>query len=259
MRKSVSKMQSQVKPDWAVTISKLRTHMQISQTDFGRKLHASAMAISRWERGAQEPTAQGYIALGNLAGDPLCWNFWQRAGLGHDDFMRVVPSLRKRLIKASIQQIDVASAGSGNKKKISKSEHIAVPLLKIVAAAHGGEGDISELHDAEAEGVIAAPKEWCPNPSMTTCLRVKGDSMAPVICDGYIIAVDSSQNDRSQLHGKIVIAWNKEKGLTVTRFSRFEHAEVLQPENNTYESIVLNNSHKWKILGKVLWWVGQQS
>jgi SOS-response transcriptional repressor LexA len=233
--------------------------MQLNQTDFGRRLHASSMAISRWERGAQEPTAQGYIALGNLAGDPLCWNFWQRAGLGHDEFMRVVPSLRKRLVKTNIHQIDVVTAGSGNKKKISKSAHIAVPLLKVVAAAHGGEGDISELYDAVAEGVIAAPKEWCPNPAMTSCLRVKGDSMAPVICDGYIIAVDSSQNNRSQLHGKIVIAWNKEKGLTVSRFNRFEQAEVLQPENNTYESIVLSNTQKWKILGKVLWWVGQQS
>jgi SOS-response transcriptional repressor LexA len=249
----------QLKPEWASTISKLRGRLNLSQTDFGRQLHTSAMAISRWERGAQEPTAEGYIALGNLAGDPLCWNFWDRAGLGRDEFMRALPSLRNRLVDTNVHQIDIASAGSGKKKKVSKSEHIAVPLLKVVAAAHGGKGDVSGLHDAPTEGVIAAPKEWCPNPTTTTCLRVKGDSMAPVICDGYIIAVDSSQNDRTQLHGKIVIAWNKEKGLTVSRFNRFDNAEVLQPENNAYESIVLNNGGKWKIIAKVLWWVGKQS
>jgi len=33
----------------------------------------SAMAISRWERGEQEPSDRGYIELGNLAGDPGCW------------------------------------------------------------------------------------------------------------------------------------------------------------------------------------------
>jgi SOS-response transcriptional repressor LexA len=218
------------------------------------------MAVSRWERGAQEPTAEAYIALGNLAGDPLCWNFWQRAGLRSEDLMRVLPSFKKRLAQSNMHRFEIASAGSGNKKKARNSQHVAIPLLKVVAAAHGGEGHRSEiLHEAPVEGMIAAPKVWCPNPLTTTCLRVRGNSMNPVICDGYIVAVDTSQNDRIKLHGKIVIAWNKDKGLTVSRLNRFEHVDVLQPENRDYESVVLGNSHEWKVLGKVLWWVGQQS
>lgn len=81
--------------------------------------------------------------------------------------------------------------------------------------------------------------------------------MSPVICDGYILAVDSSQTDRSKLDGKIVIAWNKDMGLTVSRLERYGPAEVLHPENREYEPVVLDNKHKWKILAKVLWWIGR--
>jgi SOS-response transcriptional repressor LexA len=88
-------------------------------------------------------------------------------------------------------------------------------------------------------------------------LRVRGDSMAPLIYDGYILAVDSSQNDRVKLDGKIVIAWHKDMGLTVSRLKRFDHTEILQPENGGYESIVLDKKHSWKVLAKVLWWIGK--
>ena len=80
--------------------------------------------------------------------------------------------------------------------------------------------------------------------------------MRPLIYDGYILVVDSLQTDLSELNDKIVIAWNKEMGLMVSRLHHYDHTEVLQPENKDYESIVLNNKNKWTILAKVLWWVG---
>jgi SOS-response transcriptional repressor LexA len=81
--------------------------------------------------------------------------------------------------------------------------------------------------------------------------------MNPIIYDGFILIVDSSQTNRAQLDGKIVIAWNKDRGLTVSRFRRFHQTEVLQPENRDYESITLDRANKWKIIARVLWWVGK--
>jgi len=81
--------------------------------------------------------------------------------------------------------------------------------------------------------------------------------MMPLIYDGYILAVDSSQTDTLELNSKVVIAWHKDMGLMVSRLQHYDHTEVLQPENKEYESIVLNNKHKWKILAKVLWWIGK--
>jgi len=257
MRRIEDKSTPPAKPEWAKTIFELRRRLGLSQTGFGQRLHTSAMGISRWERGVQEPPAGSYLELGNLAGDPLCWYFWGRAGLRKEDFMRVMPKSGRNVSQANAVDFQIVAAGSGNRKP-KKPQLVGIPLLKAVAASHGGKGDHSAiLHDAPAESIIAAPSDWCPNPSMTTCLRVRGNSMNPLICDGWILAVDSSQTEHPKLDGKIVIAWNKDMGLTVSRFQRYDNVEVLQPENRDYESIVLGNKNRWKILAKVLWWIGK--
>src|SRR5712675_2411247 len=74
-------------------IAELRQRLNLSQTVFGGRLNSSAMSVSRWERGNQEPSADSYIELGNLAGAPVCWYFWGRAGLQADDLMRAMPKL----------------------------------------------------------------------------------------------------------------------------------------------------------------------
>lgn len=259
MRKPDSKPGDSGKREWMQKIFGLRRGLGLSQTTFGQRLHMSAMAISRWERGTQEPTAESYIDLGNLAGDPMCWYFWGRAGLRNEDLMRVLPNFRKRLGRSSVVRLQVASAGSGN-RKLKIPQLVALPLLKCTVASHGGKGDITPiLHDAPVESAIAAPNEWCPNPSASSCLRVSGNSMAPLLLDGYILAVDTSQHDRAKLEGEIVIAWNKDKGLMVSRLKSYGQTEVLQPENRDYEPIVLGSGEKWKILAKVLWWIGKVS
>ena len=259
MAKRPNKSNFSGKPQWSVKILELREHLGLNQTDFGHKLESSAMAVSRWERGAQEPPSHSYIEIGNVAGDPLCWYFWERAGLRSDDLMRVMPGMQQRLRQAHTHDFEIVAAGSGKKRLTAKVQLVAVPLLKTVAACHGEKGDdLTYLQDAPVDSMIAAPKDWCPSPSSTSCLRVRGNSMSPTIRDGYIVAVDSSQTDRSKLDGKIVIAWKKEKGLTVSRFKRYDHTETLQSENPQYESITLGKKNdKWKIVAKVLWWIGK--
>ena len=81
--------------------------------------------------------------------------------------------------------------------------------------------------------------------------------MNPLIHDGYILAVDTSQTDHSKLNAQIVVAWNKDKGLTVTRLQIYDQTEVLCSDNQEYNAVVLGAKNKWKILGKVLWWIGK--
>src|SRR5687768_15167537 len=103
------------KPQWARNIVALRDRLNLDQTAFGRSLHSSAMAVSRWERGKQEPPSHSYIALGNLAGDPECWYFWARAGLRNEDFMRVMPELQMRLKAMTKSEVEIVAAGSGKR------------------------------------------------------------------------------------------------------------------------------------------------
>lgn len=257
MRKSSNKSTAAGKPDWAGMISHLRKRLCMNQSAFGQEVHSSAMGVSRWERGAQEPSSHSYIELGNLAGDPDCWFFWGRAGLSSEDLMRVIPKLRKRYQQSQSGNIQIAHAGGAGKTP-EKSQLVAIPLLKIFATTDGEKGDdMPMLNEAPVESMIAAPKEWCPSPASTYSLRVRGNSMNPLIYDGYILVVDSSQTNRAQLNNKVVIAWHKDSGLTVSRFRRYDHTEVLQPENRDYESVTLDRSNKWKIVAKVLWWIGR--
>src|SRR6266436_3750408 len=104
MRKSRSKSGIPPKPDWATTIFELR-----------QRLHSSAMGISRWERGTHEPPAGIYIELGNLAGAPLCWYFWGRAGLRNEDLRRAMPKFGRQPSRTGTLNFQIASAGSGLK------------------------------------------------------------------------------------------------------------------------------------------------
>ncbi len=250
------------RPVWARKIEKLRRHLGASQTTLGKELDCSAMAVSRWERGIQQPPANIYIRLGNLVGDPDCWFFWGRAGLYSADLLRILPALRERLRDARPPDLQIVLAGSGERVKAvhgAPALH-AIPLLPTVAATLGRRGDVSvNLEQIVPEGLIAAPGDWCPNPAYTTCLRVTGDSMEPLIHDGHIIVVDTSEIDHSRLHGQIIVAWHEDKGLTVSRLQSFDHTEVLVPENRLYESITYGHEHGWRIIGKVLWWIGKDS
>jgi SOS-response transcriptional repressor LexA len=246
------------RPAWAKAIRELRLRLDLTQEQFGARVGFSAMAVSRWERGAQEPPSHGYIGLGNLCRDATCWYFWERAGLRSEDVMRVVPTLQRSTQVSELHNLEIVNAGSGRKKPNEKLQLVAVPLLKVAAAWRDEKGDdLPLLSEAPVENMIAAPTAWCPNPAHTSCLRVRGNSMVPLIHDGFVVAVDSSATDTNKLNGKIVIAWHKDIGLTISRFRRYDHTEVLQPENTEYEAVTLSSKQSWKIVGKVLWWIGK--
>ena len=170
--------------------------------------------------------------------------------------MRVLPAIRERLLDNRLSTRQIVQGYRGVSKK-QLSNLVAIPLLPVVAAGRAEQdGDEPDLYQVRPEAVLAAPSSWCPNPSFTRCLRVKGGSMTPLLQSGYVIVVDISQTSPAELHGDIVVASLKGDGLVVSRLLRFDHEEVLVPDNREYEAIILSKG-KWRIIGKVLWWVGQ--
>lgn len=243
-------------PEWSLRIESLRRDRRISQATFGSQLGVSAMAVSRWERGVAEPSGAIYIRLGNIAGDPLCWFFWKRAGLRLSDVTRVLTTARRRIAKNSFPEVEIVRAGSNKKLARKKTSLVAIPLLPVHAGTSGSPGDNTDLAEASAESVLAAPLTWCPHPASTVCLRVKGNSMSPLILDGYIIAVDTCEIDPEHLVGQIVVAAHREKGLLVSRLIRFDHTDALVSDRREYQSVPVRSGSDWRIVGKVLWWTG---
>lgn len=244
-------------PEWARKIEDLRKTRKLSQERFGSRVGVSAMAVSRWERGVAEPTGETYIRLGNLADAPLCWFFWRRAGLRLSDVARVLPEANRSFAQSRIFDIEVVKAGSKKKHSLAQVDLVAIPLLPVHAGTPGAQGDTSDLTDISAESVLAAPRDWCPNPVSTVCLRVKGNSMSPLILDGYIVAVDTSATENDHLVGQIVVAWHREQGLLVSRLIRFDHMDALVSDRREYEAVSITAGSEWRIVGKVLWWTGR--
>jgi hypothetical protein len=225
-------------------------------------MHYSAMAVSRWETGKLEPSARCYIQLGNLAGDPDGWSFWTRAGLKRSDLGHLSPGDPSIVQKKSWPDFEIVRAGSGAKRKKSKgatkARLVAVPLLEVHAGTIGqGGGQFSDFASATAVEMIATPAKWCPNPDQTNCLRVKGNSMSPLIEDGDVVAVDGSQTDTKQLNGKIVVAWHREKGLSLARLILVDGVQLLESENRDRMRVTMEKDRKWQIVGRVIWWIRQ--
>jgi SOS-response transcriptional repressor LexA len=256
----IRKPQNLSSPDWSDAILNLRRNLGLSQSEFGSRLHYSAMAVSRWETGKQEPTSRCFIELGNLAGPPQCWLFWARAGLKSADLRQMFPNVKETSPSTISADFEIVRAGSGLKRKrpkgTPKHQMVAVPLLGIHAGTIGqAGGQFADLDTALAEEMIAAPAFWCPNPVQTSCLRVKGTSMSPLINDGDVVAVDASQTNPKDLNRKIVVAWHRENGLALARFVSAEGVHLLESENRDYSPVTLDKDRKWQIVGKVLWWI----
>jgi SOS-response transcriptional repressor LexA len=243
-------------PEWARRVSTLRRSLKMSQGDLAKRMECSAMTISRWERGLQAPTAHYYIQLGNLAGKDERWFFWERAGLQLADVSRALPGTRAGGPLIAVPFLDNARAGTGARvSDVSGQRIVALPVLKAVAGTHGNRGDKQLSLDRIASSkLMGAPADWCPNPRYTSLLRVRGHSMEPLIRNNDILAVDSSQTDKTELDGKIVVVAHEDNGLCVSRLRHYGDIDVLESENREYQSIVLAKSG-WRIIAKVLWWV----
>jgi SOS-response transcriptional repressor LexA/DNA-binding XRE family transcriptional regulator len=252
-RKARSKATAKRIGDWASRVVSLRHKLNLSQSELGRRLSASAMAVSRWERGVQEPPASVYIQLGNLTGDPDCWYFWGRAGLHNEDFMRVLPSLRRRLKRERLPEVRMTDSSSAARQS---DDLVVIPLLSERAAANQGSApaDAVDFHESATEAVLAVPPKWSPHPGQTSAFRVKGSSMEPLICDGYIVIVDATQSAPQKLYGEIVAAWHRDHGVILSRIHSVDRADVLIPDNREYKPIAICLP-EWRILGNVIWWM----
>jgi SOS-response transcriptional repressor LexA len=246
-------------PEWVRKILQLRKRLALNQSEFAARLNYSAMALSRWESGTHEPTAEAYVQMGNLADATESNWFWTRAGLKSSDLSRMFPEGSGVLHKADFPDFEIVVAGSGGKrasKLKTKAKLVAIPVLAVHAGTHGAKGDqVLDLDQAEVSEMIAAPALWCPNPAATSCLRVRGASMSPMIDDGDIVVVDCTQHDGKELNGKIIVAWHRKTGLTLSRFLMMKGVQLLESENRDYKPISMGRDRNWRIVGKVLWWI----
>lgn len=245
-------MSTKARPEWADRLERLRQTLGISQAGLAKRLHVSAMAPSRWERGINEPPAEIYIELGKMVGEPACWYFWEKAGLRKADVLAAIQSRSNRkpgnsnAIEPTAPMQVIPSAGLRRAK-------ITTPMCAIPLYSTSADGVIER--EAASE-IVTAPKDWCRHADETFCIRARDEKMAPVLRAGTIVAVDQKERDNEKLDGKMVLASHPQKGIVMHWLQRIGGAEMLVPENRDHPPIYLSEGG-WTVLGKVIWWISK--
>jgi len=125
-----------------------------------------------------------------------------------------------------------------------------VPILAEKAAA----GLPSIVDNEYVEDVAIIHRSWLTK-GRHVCFRIRGDSMAPIIGDDFMIAVNLDRNDPARLVGQIVLAYLWE-GITVKWLTADRGQYMLVPENQNYAPVIMD-SKDVRILGAVEWWFGR--
>src|ERR1700685_137969 len=123
--------QQQPAHEWSERSQRFLRDLKMTQSGLADRLGVSPATGCRWIQGKHEPTAQTYVALGNLAQPADAVYFWERAGMdvsGLPDagMRRVLGSLRARL-----QDFKVVAAAKQSKPLAGNA--VAIPVLNVTA------------------------------------------------------------------------------------------------------------------------------
>jgi transcriptional regulator with XRE-family HTH domain len=245
-------------PQWSERIQQMLRDLKLTQAGLAERLGVSPATVSRWIQGKHEPTAETYIALGNLAQRPDGNYFWERAGidaagLSDASLHRVLSSLR-----VSLRDFKLVTNRKTSRQLSDKGNAVAIPLLNVTAYGDqiAPKQNIS-LSEVKVEDILLAPLSWCPHPEKMISMHVAGDSMYPVIARGSLIFVDTAVTDREVLDQKLTVVAHRDMGFKVARFHRLAGSDLMISANHRHLPLDVSNASKWKIFGEVLWWVAR--
>jgi SOS-response transcriptional repressor LexA len=246
--------------EWSDRILRLASELGLTQAGLAERLGVSPATVSRWIQGKYEPTAEGYVALGNLAQRADGMYFWERAGIDTSAFPEASFRRAQSSLKVSLHDFPLIAGRKASKLLPGKSGAVAIPLLNV--AAYGDPIPPHEnvsLSEVTVEEVLLAPLSWCPHPENMISMRVSGDSMVPTISPGSILFVDTASTARESLNQKITVVSHRDLGFKVARLQHLANSHLLVSSNHKYVPIDISNASKWKIFGQVLWWVSRDT
>lgn len=244
--------------EWSDRLRRLLKDLKVTQAGLAERLGVSPATVSRWLAGKNEPTAETYVALGNIAGRPEGNYFWERAGINTSELPDVGLHQTLSSLRVKLDDFNLITGKRVSQQIAGKNNAVAIPLMSV--AAFGDRVPPHEnvrLSQATVEDVLLAPLSWCPHPDNILSMHVEGDSMYPVIPSGSILFVDTAVTARDQLNQKLVVVAHRDLGFKVARLQRLAGSDLLVSSNPKYLPLDVSNASKWKIFGEVLWWVSK--
>lgn len=137
----------------------------------------------------------------------------------------------------------------GRLERLERVEnYIPIPLVADRAAA----GDPLLIDEHDIEGFAVIYQSWLSESGRYACVRLRGDSMRPVLDEGDIVAINHARRDPALLRGKIVAASVPGEGVTIKYLNWDERSWVLEPENRAYRPIYVPKDQE-VLVGAVEW------
>lgn len=226
-------------------IRELREALKLNQRQFSNRLGVSQANVSRWESGTLRPESQHLMKIAELAKDkPDSLYFMMAAGVPSGYFMG------DQKYSAENLPSEIVSSVSPD----PPAPVYQVPLLRDPAAA----GTPRAMEEGEIESFIPFLKSWAPRGSALVAVRVRGDSMDPLVLDNYIVFVDTSQRDHKRLTGRMVLAHDS-NGTTLKWLRNSGDIYMLVAQNTSprFPITVLTQEDGWGIVGVVIMWIGE--
>jgi SOS-response transcriptional repressor LexA len=204
----------------------------LNQAEFGKRLGVSQSAISNWESDTDKPSPLVVRQLAEMTNNPdFIAEFLDASGLPHlviGQCKAFSPSGRETETKEIIQLRDPNAAGT--------------PRV---------------LDTSEVESVLRLPRVWFPIQSEIYAIKIEDDSMAPVIANGSLVFVDTSQSHLEMLVDKLVVV--RIKNSVVIRTLRKDRRLFLVPHAITERNpvIALESGLNQTIIGEVVLWISR--
>ncbi len=221
----------------------VRGELALSQTELGEAVGVTQSTIAAYEREERPPPLPVLLALEHTL---RIDHQWVLTGAG-ERFSGVRPE--RPVVVTSPQELRALRRLEG------EDRYYAVPYLRDPAAA--GEGLIME---EQVEGYCIIHQRVAPHPERIRCVRICGDSMAPTLTDGSIVAVDVAPVPLRNLEGRIVCSRTNEGSVVIKRLRVRDPYLLLFSDNEdqrTFAPIVVDlRELEEPVIGQVIWaWV----
>jgi len=240
-------------PRWAQKITEVRKKLGLSQTAFAQALGVGQGNVSKWERGDNRPVPDVFVRIAALVQGQDRFFFWEEAGLPSEFFMGTAENTMPSEIVRATKRVIAESFAPANDRATKTGDAALVPLMTGSAAA----GNPRAIESRDIEEYLALPKRMLPQSGTIVAVRVKGDSMAPLVNDGNTVLIDLSVRDPKQLVGRMVVAHNSD-GVTVKFLRKDKQDFLLVPYNISprHDVMVFRPKDGWSIVGAVVMWIG---
>lgn len=214
-------------------IRQLRESLGLKQKDFAEKIKITQAYLSEIEKGKKDLSVRVILAICSVFGVREEWLLQGKE-----------PIFEEKVISP----LYIPGA--------APEEFVRIRLLADRAAG----GDPAAVNERDVEGYVVIHKSKLRyDPKFYTCIRMRGDSMAPRLSPGTIVCISHKEKDPERLNRRMAAIYIKEEGVMVKRLIKRGKEYILMPENVTEENLPRAfNPARDRIIGRIAWWWAEE-